>query len=209
MRKKLASRRAVHARRLIAGLLETIDTSKEALPILWMENEEGDRWVPKLDGSDDAAPEGFIYQVSRFPTQLETNYLKMTQRDEVDACDHPEKYRKQDLGIIDTMEGETCQKCGGYRSRNKGEPWPEQWDAHGSQQMMSMNQGWSEDLALALVKKGLTLSEAILVAASSCERCMNTLAHECGLDWGYPHKSEEWQKCGTSCRFCEDVRGGI
>ena len=48
-----------------------------------------------------------------------------------------------------------------------------------------------EDLVLGLVKKGLTLSESILVSATSCERCMNVLAHECGIEWGYaePHRS--------------------
>jgi hypothetical protein len=51
------------------------------------------------------------------------------------------------------------------------------------------------------VMLGLTFDQAV-IAASSCERCMNAFAHRAGLDWGYPVGSTRWQKAGTSCDLC-------
>ena len=69
---------------------------------------------------------------------------------------------------------------------------------------MAFNSGWSADLALAIFNSGdYTLSEAILISANACERCMNALAHKYGLDWGYEEYGEEWNKAGTSCKYCE------
>lgn len=73
-----------------------------------------------------------------------------------------------------------------------------------SSQLMRGETGWSEDLVLAMVTSGTwRLSAAILIAANSCERCMNSLAHEYGCTWGYPEYSEDWVKANTRCRFCE------
>jgi len=194
--KKAASDRL---RRVTAALLKTIPREHDTL---WYENEAGEKWLPDMKDPLAEAPDGFKYQVSRFPTQLNTNWLKIVQADEVEACDHPEDWIRVDHGLIDGVEGQTCDKCGGYRSRKVGEEWPK-WEAYGSKDFMSGSSGWSEDLALALVKEGFTLQNAIIVAASACERCMNVLAHECGLDWGYPEGSEDYNKCGTSCALCE------
>ena len=73
---------------------------------------------------------------------------------------------------------------------------------------MASNCGWSDDLALSIANNSeYSLSEAIIISATSCERCMNSLAHKYGLDWGYEEYSEEWQKTGTSCSFCEEGIG--
>jgi hypothetical protein len=191
-------------KRITASLLEKIPRE---YPSIWYENEKGDRFVPNLDvdfPADQPVPEGFDYHVSRFPTQLSIEHLVMVKPEKVDACEHPEEFMKVDHGIIDSMEGRTCEKCGGYQSKNKGEPWPEKWEAYGSRHLMTMNMGWQEELALGLVKQGFGLSEAIVVAACACERCMNVLADEVGLDWGYAEGSEDWEKCGTSCGLCTD-----
>lgn len=188
-------------RRIVASLIETIPKEQDTL---WYENEDGDKFVPDLSGNmPPEIPEDFKYQHSRFPTQLRENMLKIVQEDEVDACEHPIDHIDKDFGIIDSMEGRTCNKCGGYQSKQKGELWPDKWEAHGSIDLGGGESGWSEDLALALVKNGFTLSNAIIVTATSCERCMNTLAYDCGLDWGYAEGSEDWQKCGTECGFCK------
>lgn len=73
-----------------------------------------------------------------------------------------------------------------------------------SEAVMTGHCGWSEHLVLAMANSGkYRLSEAILVVATSCERCMNALAHAYGLDWGYPPDSEDYETCGTRCRICE------
>lgn len=84
-----------------------------------------------------------------------------------------------------------------------------------STQVMTGTASWSEDLVLAMATKpretspGVVegpykLSEAILIAAHACERCMNALAQRYGLDWGYPEFSEGWVESGTECQFCKD-----
>lgn len=66
--------------------------------------------------------------------------------------------------------------------------------------------GDNQDVIMAMVNSGdYTLNEAIMLLANSCERCMNVLAYKYlnGKD-GYPEYSEEWKKCNTICRFCEE-----
>lgn len=64
-----------------------------------------------------------------------------------------------------------------------------------------------EDLVLAIVESGdYGLCDSITIASICCERCMNALAHQYGLDWGYPEFGEEWRDCSTSCQFCEDEK---
>lgn len=48
------------------------------------------------------------------------------------------------------------------------------------------------------------LRDALVIASHACERCMNTLAHIHGLDWGYPEGSDDWLRCGTECDMCRD-----
>ncbi len=71
--------------------------------------------------------------------------------------------------------------------------------------VIGFNSSWSEDLALAIFSKTeFNLKESIVISAKSCERCMNSLANEYGLHWGYPKYSTDWKRCGTECEFCED-----
>jgi len=192
------------AGKVTASVLE--DVKGMDIPQLWYENEQGERYVPPdlaaMTGPDDV-PKEYKYQVSRFPTTVTTNYLKNISQEDVDACAHDAKYMKTDHGLIDGLEGRTCEYCGGYQSKKVGESWPEKLDAYGSKSVMSMGSGCSDDLVLALVDKGMKLAEAMIAAGGCCERCMNVLADECGLDWGYAEGSEDWEKCGTSCGLCD------
>lgn len=65
--------------------------------------------------------------------------------------------------------------------------------------------GGSQDVIMAMVNSGdYTLSEALVLWSQSCERCMNVLSYKYldGKD-GYPEYSDEWKRCGTTCKFCE------
>lgn len=88
------------------------------------------------------------------------------------------------------------------------QPWGSKWD-EGTRIIPLMDGhctigGGNQDVILAMANSGdFTLAEALVVWASSCERCMNVLAHKYtdGKD-GYEEYSEEWRKCGTVCDFC-------
>lgn len=183
-----------------------IQIKKEMIPILWYENEKGEKHVPtenQLKGNM-SIPDGFLYQHSQFPTTLTHNVLRLTVMDEVDSCQHPEASIQQTDGWVDGVEGRECNKCGGTQTKSKDQPWPKKWSSNGSRHVMTVNNGWSEDLVLAIANSGdWNLRDAILVVANSCERCMNALAHKYGLKWGYPEFGDEWKKTGTSCEFCE------
>lgn len=72
--------------------------------------------------------------------------------------------------------------------------------------MFSANDGWPEEVALAMANSGdYKLREAIWVLAHCCERCMNVLAYKYldGKD-GYEYESEEYNKGNTACIYCRD-----
>lgn len=76
-----------------------------------------------------------------------------------------------------------------------------------SEKLATGESSFSNDLTTALVRSGdYTVHEAIMVAGKSCERCMNVLAHNYGLEWGYALHSDDWIVCPTQCLFCEDER---
>lgn len=59
------------------------------------------------------------------------------------------------------------------------------------------------DLVIAIYEDGgYTWDQSVILVANSCERCMNALAYEYGLSWGYPIYSKDWHKAGTSCIHC-------
>jgi len=65
---------------------------------------------------------------------------------------------------------------------------------------------YPEDLVNAMVRSGdWDVGDAIMVAAQSCERCLNVLCHHYDLDDGYPFGSEEYWSAGTRCPMCENV----
>ena len=71
--------------------------------------------------------------------------------------------------------------------------------------VLTGNSTWSEDLVVAIFNNtGATLKESIFIASLACEACLNVLADNYGLSWGYPYNSEEFKSCGTSCNFCKN-----
>lgn len=176
---------------------------KKKLYTLWYENESGDKLVPDFKQGGCGPPKGFIYQHSRFPTQLQHSVLRFVLREEVDACEHPPENVVKTYGWVDGVEGRECKKCHGTQVKKLAECWPMGWDACGAREMICGSQGWQESLALKLANSGeYTLSESIIVTATCCERCMNALAHRYGLEWGYPEYSKDWYKTNTECDFC-------
>lgn len=176
--------------------------TKDQLETLWYEDENGKEIKSSIE--DCCQPVGAKYQVSQFPNILRTTHLELISQDNVDKCNHPRKSIKPTYGWIDGIVGRRCNLCGGTQTKKKWSLWPKKWEGYGSREIVSFNSGWSQDLVLAMANsKEYTLGEAIIIAARSCERCMNALAHKYSLDWGYEEHSEDWEKCGTSCKFCE------
>jgi hypothetical protein len=179
-------------------------------PILWYENEQGEKFIPDLTKDEVVnPPAGFIYQHSQFPKELVHNCRRSVVREEVDQCPHPAEDVHKTYGWIEGIEGRECSRCHGTQIKNIGDNWPDTWDANGSRTVISGNSSWPEDLVLAMAtyETGrFRLSDAILIAANACERCMNALAYNYGLSWGYPEGSDEWKRCNTTCKFCKDEK---
>jgi hypothetical protein len=177
-----------------------VSRSSVELPTLWYENETGERFVPDVRLAGDDVPAGFIYQHSRFPLHVQHSVLRAVIQSEVDACRHPDT--KPDFGIVNSMDGRECLHCHGYQSKQKGEPWPEKWQANGARQIIAGSSSANDELVTMLVRNGMSASEAISRAAAACERCMNIMAQDAGLSWGYSLNSPEAEKANTSCELC-------
>lgn len=77
-------------------------------------------------------------------------------------------------------------------------------DSNGrSERVRDEEQPWQEELVMALVRRGYTLSEAILIAATACMRCRCVLAYELGLDYGYAYGSPEYEATDSDCELCQ------
>jgi hypothetical protein len=181
---------------------------KEHLRTVWFEDKDGNYISePDYKNNDLDMPSNAEYQVSRFPLELTTKHLKLIHQKEVNKCNHPRRYIKKTGGWADGIYGRECTLCGGSQTRKKWHLWPKKWEGYGSKKVVSFHSGYSEGLALAIANSGdYTLSEAIIISAISCERCMNALAYKYGLDWGYEEGREKWEKAGTSCQFCEKFK---
>lgn len=196
-----------------------MNIKSQQLNTLWYENNNGEKWIPPNDGHPFNPPNGFIYQNSMFPNYLHHNILRLISDKEVNECVHPKKYINNTHGWVDGIEGRECLSCGGTQTKeiffikpkwlpsflwpNIRKPWPKKWDGHGSRKLAHFESGWSEDLVLSMANSGeFKLSEAILIAANSCERCINALAYKYKVGWGYCEGSEDWHLANTSCIFC-------
>lgn len=187
-----------------------IDPSQ--LHTLWFENEKGDKKYLDLSTDhflDDVAVftrEGYIYQHSMFPQEVNHKVLKMVTRQAVDACSHPSENIKVTHGWRDGMFGRECHYCFGTQTKQTDDPWPVQWTAGGSREIFNSTSSWSDKLVLAMANSGkYKVSEAILIAAQACERCLNVLLYQYCGDAGYAEESEQWQACRTQCLFCEGL----
>jgi len=63
-----------------------------------------------------------------------------------------------------------------------------------------------EKIIMEMVNSGdYTLSQAVRLLATCCERCTYVVAHKyTNGEEGYPEFSEEWKDCGTICRYCKE-----
>lgn len=62
---------------------------------------------------------------------------------------------------------------------------------------------WDTELVEAMLKfGGHDLHDAIIIAGTCCERCLNALLYKY-LNKGYPEYSEEWLASRTECEFCK------
>lgn len=50
----------------------------------------------------------------------------------------------------------------------------------------------------------LSLEHALVVVSEACGRCLNALAYEYGLAWGFPEGGPEWHATNTSCPMCAE-----
>lgn len=220
----MVTARSVARRYLLAQVLPrprskvAINTSLD-MPTLWYENEDGDKYVPDLRNPYDPVPEGFKYQHSRFPRMLVENVLRLISQEDVDACEHPEVIK--DHGLIEGLEGRICRHCGGSQTKNVGEPWPETWHGGGSKEAFRAESSYPADLVMAMCgrqtaeegkkarERGFLLPEittferAVILSTTACERCLNVLCWQYGLDDGYPEHSAQWHKANTRCALCE------
>lgn len=227
--KKAKTAHRVARRFLLSQVLPKRNGSKVAinlsipLPTLWYEDENGAKWVPDLraDYPADQVPEGFVYQHSRFPRTLTETVLRLITQEDVDECSHEEIL--VDHGLIEGpegsgAEGRICRSCGGSQTKKVGEPWPAEWHGGGSRDVGSGSSSFPSDLVLAMTRptpdeihtaeqRGHTIvpvdfDVATILAATSCERCLNVLLYRHGCDDGYEEGSAEWQKANTRCDLC-------
>ena len=188
-------------------------------PTLWYENEEGVRIDAGNGGPDDDLPAGFIYQHSRFAREVCHDVSRSILAEEVSACEHPAEHVTPTYGWIDGVQGRKCRACEGHQTRDDGEPWPEEWSSEGSVRICGGSSTWPASLVAAMTRpttverlrrvlrgyllppRLYSLPDAVQVAATTCEACMNTLMHEYGVNDGYREGSREWRRAGTSCEL--------
>lgn len=195
------------------------------LPTLWYEDSEGNKWMPDHSQGYEEPPRGYIYQWSRFPAQLEENCLRSVVREEVDACEHNPEWIKRTGGWIEGVKGRECERCCGTQVCKEedypNDTWPDEWDASGSRSFIKGTTGYPADLVLAMLRPSvielarqcyrygfpaipfLSYNQAVLHASIACEKCLNVLCYRYGTKDGYPYRSKEWHKAGTSCELCE------
>jgi hypothetical protein len=186
---------------------------KEHLVNIWYENEDGEKWFqdPEEQGLPDP-PRGFCYQFSRFSNILRESSLYIVPNEKVRDCMHPKKEIRPTGGWVEGSVGRECKLCGGTQVKEWQEEWESEWDSGSCHPHIGFESSWSSDAVLAIANSGdYSLGDAIIIYATSCERCMNVLCHtykvpsykDKNVIDGYAEGSEEWLKCGTSCRFCE------
>ncbi len=172
---------------------------------LWYEDKDGNMLKPL--GECLTPPKGTVTYHTMWPLELREDVSGFYTNK--DTCKHPLKYRKRTHGWIKGIKGCRCEACGKEKVGKSYIPFAfMRWEDGAPTYHMftgSTHIGrHSEDVILAMVHSGdYTLSEAIVVYGSACERCMNVLLYKYsdGKD-GYEEYSDEWKKCNTECQFC-------
>lgn len=185
-----------------------IDKNKLKLGI-WYEDENGKYLGHQRDSVEPI--EGANTYHTCFPLEVTEHIFISHSKEERAKCKHKRKWLKKDTGLIKGYKGRICTACGCNQIRKWWKLWGRNWDNGASiTPLMDRNVhigGGNEKIILAMANSGdYTLSEAIAVYASSCERCSNVLAWEyTNGQYGYAEYSEEWNKCNTECDFCREL----
>lgn len=186
-----------------------IDKSKLKLGI-WYEDVYGNR-IPSMDDRPEPVTKvgAHTYHVC-FPLRITEEVFTYHDKYNKETCKHKRKWWMKHRDMIKGYKGHHCSNCGCTQVRKWWQPWGRNWDNGTSiTPLINFNSsigGGNETIILAMVNSGdYTLSEALVVWANACERCMNVLAYKYtnGED-GYPEFSDEWNKCGTVCDFCKE-----
>lgn len=114
----------------------------------------------------------------------ETIY-KVTSDKDLSECSHTQ------------MDDNKCKNCCAVKT-------PRGW-IKGSKEIMVGTSGMYKELIVPMVLfKNMPIDMAMFHSAVLCERCMNSLAYELGLDNSYPEYGIEWLKVGTTCDCCKN-----
>ena len=149
-------------------------------------------------------PNGAKYYHTCYPTEIvKTTYAFY---DKNKKCKH--KHTERTYGWEKGLKGKRCLDCGRDKLGKKYKPWfmiPWNNGAYSHELFTEHTHIGNDDIVTAMVKScDYSVGEAIYVYGKACERCMNVLAYKY-LDGkeGYPEYSKEWEKAGTSCKFCK------
>ncbi len=185
-----------------------IDKSKLKVGI-WYEDENGNVYRNSDGGCGERPNDKCTSYHTCFPLSVSEDVSMYY--DNKETCKHPLKYRKRTGGWVKGIKGCKCTNCGKEKVGKSSipfalMPWKPGCDTY---HLITGNRSLSDlsgKCVVAMVNSGdYTLSEALVVMATSCERCMNVLLYKYlnGED-GYEEYSEEWKKANTVCDFCRD-----
>lgn len=176
---------------------------------IWYEDEEGNVYKQNDPNSIERPNDRCITYHTQWPLEIRETIYRYY--DNKDTCKHRRKYRIRTWGWKKGIKGCKCNSCGKTKVGKSWIPFAfMKWDeGNRSTEMMTCNTHigrGNEDVILAMANSGdYTLSEAIIVWSSACERFMNVLTYKYtnGKD-GYEEFSDEWYKCRTVCDFCKE-----
>lgn len=182
-----------------------IDKSKLKMGI-WYEDRDKNVLIPEeMDQVDPPSHAETFHAL--FPFEITERIYAVY--DKSTPCRHSIKNRKRIDGLVKGLKGCRCLNCGREKIGKTYipfifMPWKYGAITHPLGSFNTHISRRNEDLILSMANSGdFTLSEAIVILASSCERCSNVLAYKYtnGKE-GYPEYSEEWKKANTTCDFC-------
>lgn len=183
-----------------------IDKSK--LLTIWYED-ENQHIIPSDPDSVEYYDKSAVTKHVRFPCMIVEDVSLYHFQEDVDKCNHPDDQIVPTTGWIDGVEGRKCKLCNGTQIRKVGEEWPSKWDVEALTPLIAFRTTWNDILVLAMANSGdFTLHDAIIVATTACERCVNALCNKYlpnNKNNGYPEFSDEWKASGMHCDFCKDL----
>ncbi len=187
---------------------------RDKLKTVWYDDYYGNKYF----GSIKDKPKEFRYRNEQTAT-VSTRTIYQTNDEQIN-CKHQSKYLRYTFKWLPSKKGRKCLQCGSTQITNKYilKPknwkwfwpkilkltWPKIWHESCEKKIVSITARWNEQLVTAMVKSNIyTLTEAILISANACDRCINALAYSFKLEWGCSEGSSEWLKIHAVCEFCK------